>query len=106
MKIVIAGILGLVLGFAGGVVPRIWKVDPLRLFAALAPERGPLDGTPAVKEADAAGAAKPVESDLQGLIADVRKQRAALDAREKPLAARELQVQQERAALMALKQQM
>jgi len=91
-------VVGFVLGLAAAIGPRFAGIDPIE--AMLPKEPAPPRVTPTTDEKDK-GQKK--ELDLRAMINDVKKQRALLDEREKPLAARETQLKQERESLTELK---
>lgn len=104
---VLCVVIGILIGVALGIVPRFFNLDPMRWIKTEAVQ------TPETTEKNDADEKKvkgdaihPKEVELRRLIADVQKQRALLDDREKPLAAREAKIEQEKKELAELKQQM
>ena len=95
-------VLGTVLGFVVSLLLRQWGVDPLQQGV-----KPPVESE-AKTEASAPAAVVPApkELELRRLIVDVQKQRAALEQREKDLAARAALVDQDRAKLDDLKKEM
>src|SRR5262245_54690148 len=96
--------IGLVLGLAASFVPRlVMKIDPMKWIK---PELAwsPAPAEPAA-EADEDGKAHPREVELRAKIAEVQKLRASLLEREKPLLAREQEVQNQLRAVEAIKTQ-
>jgi len=96
-------VIGLVLGLAVGIVPRFFNFDPMRLFKS---EAVTLEKAEPGEKKIKADAVQPKEVELRRMIADVTKQRALLEEREKPLTARTAQLEQERKALEEMKLQM
>ena len=104
-------VVGILLGVALGVVPRFFNIDPMRWIkpeaasteAAASGEKSAGDEKDGKKTKEEV--VHPKELELRRLIADVQKQRAALEEREKPLAAREAQLEQTRKSLEEMKQQ-
>ncbi|MEI6231500.1 MAG: hypothetical protein WCT04_00505 [Planctomycetota bacterium] len=103
MKIVIGIIIGLILGLAGCIVPRFWNVD---LFAKIFPNKiAPSADKEALKKTVPDPVVVPKDLELRRMIAEVAKQKAALQDRERPLAEASAKIDQERKALLALKQE-
>ena len=96
-------VAGLVLGLAAGIVPRFFNVDPMQFISPppAQPEAAPVETT-----APPPPALHPKEVELQRLLLEVTQQRAALEEREKPLAARETQLEVQRRALEELREQL
>jgi flagellar motility protein MotE (MotC chaperone) len=101
MVTVLMLVVGLLIGLAAGIVPRFFGVDPMTF----------INHTPEAEARAAAEKPAPVlpealnakELELRRMIADVTKQRAALEAREKPLIAREVELAQQSKALETMK---
>lgn len=100
-------IVGLIAGLALATVPRLMGIDPLKSMVPNAPAAANADGKTDDKDKDAPGATAvhPKEIELRRMIADVSKQRTALEEREKPLALREAKLEEEKKALEDLKKQ-
>jgi flagellar motility protein MotE (MotC chaperone) len=106
MKIVLL-VLGIIIGVLAAGIPRTLGIDVLKSLdahpvAAPAPAAEPVEEKKDVPAADPG--AHPKEMELRRMIADVSRQRAALDERERPLAMREAQIEEQRKALEVLKQ--
>ena len=103
MRLVIGVIIGLILGLAGCVVPRFWNVD---LIARIIPNKTvPGMDAGASKKNVSDGVVVPKDIELRRMIAEVAKQKTALQERERPLAEAAAKIDQERKALLALKQE-
>lgn len=96
-------VIGVLLGLALGLAPRFFNVDPMRWIRR---ETVPVESPEIEKEKKKDDGVHPKEVELRRMIADVSKQRVLLEEREKPLAARAAQLDQERRALDEMKQQM
>lgn len=111
MKIVMF-VVGVIIGLLGVAVPRMSGTDLLKSLEnkAAHTEAGAEAAKPAedsdVKKAPNSKdpSVHPKEVELRSMIADVTKQRASLEEREKPLAMREAQLEERRKALDAMKQ--
>ncbi|MGD0088795.1 MAG: hypothetical protein ABSE73_02640 [Planctomycetota bacterium] len=97
-------VLGTVLGYVVSLVLRQWNIDPLQQPAK--PPVEPEPKTEAPEQAPAGTFTSKEELKLRRMIVDVQKQRAALEQREKELAARAAQLDQDRTKLDELKAEM
>lgn len=93
-------LVGIVIGLAAGIAPRLFlKLDPMKFIKpelAYAPP-------PEVKPEDLVEKVHPREAELKAMIEEVKKQRASLAEREKPLVAREQEISSQMQALTVLK---
>jgi flagellar motility protein MotE (MotC chaperone) len=96
-------LVGLAVGLAAGIVPRLYNIDPLQLIKPPAAEK---EAAPVDKETASPSPLRLKEAELQRLLAEVTQQRAALEEREKPLAARETQLEVLRRGLEELRDQL
>lgn len=87
---------GLLVGLAVCLLPRLWNVDPMEWFR---PPPQPEPKPAAVKD-------ELTKVELRSLIADVKKQRAALEEREQALTARATELDQQGVKNEALRRQM
>lgn len=94
-------LVGIVIGLAAGIAPRLFmKLDPMKFIKPDLAYVPPVPVDPAV---EALEKVHPREAELKAMIDEVKKQRASLAEREKPLQAREQEIQSQMQALTALK---
>jgi len=93
-------LVGIVIGLAAGIAPRLFmKLDPMKFIKPDLAYVPP----PEVKPEDLVEKVHPREAELKGMIEEVKKQRASLAEREKPLQVREQEIASQMQALTALK---
>lgn len=94
-------LVGIVIGLAAGIAPRLFmKLDPMKFIKPDLAYVAPVPVDPAV---EAAEKVHPREAELKAMIDEVKKQRATLAEREKPLQSREQEIQSQLQAMNALK---
>lgn len=93
-------LVGIIIGLAAGIAPRLFmKLDPMKFIKPDLAYTPP----PEVKPEDLVEKVHPREAELKNMIEEVKKQRAALAEREKPLVAREQEIASQLQTLTALK---
>jgi flagellar motility protein MotE (MotC chaperone) len=103
MVAILCLLVGVALGLAAGVAPRFFKLDPMKYVKPDLAYQYAEKTEPEVEDPNAK--LPPSEVKLRQMIADVQKQRAALEEREKPLLAREQEVANQKNSLAMLKSQ-
>jgi len=94
-------LVGIVIGLAAGIAPRLFmKIDPMKFIK---PDLAFVPPAPVDPAVEAAEKVHPREAELKAMIDEVKKQRASLAEREKPLLAREQEIQTQLQAMNALK---